>query len=88
MSVLKYFKSTPGRPMGGRQTLSVIFLFKFATRFLAKKNQGACRPTNGRHGPVAHPRGDRSLSPTRGATASHAKSAALWVRSRMQLSEV
>ena len=86
MSVLKYFKTTPGRPPIGRQALIVIFFFKFATKSLAKKMQGACRPPNGRQGPVAHPRGDRALSPTRGATASHPKSAALWVRSRMQLS--
>ena len=85
MSVLKYFKTTPGRPLIGQQALSVIFFFKFATRSQAKK-KGACPPPNGRQGPVAHPRGDMSLSPTRGATASHPKSAALWVRSRMQLS--
>ena len=42
MSVLKYFKNTPGRPPKGRQALSVIFFFKFATRSLEKK--GACRP--------------------------------------------
>ena len=50
MSVLKYFKNTPGRPPIGRQTLSVIFFFKFATRSLKKR---ACRPPNGRQGPVA-----------------------------------
>ena len=52
MSVLKNFKNTPGRPMGGRQALSVIFFFKFATRSLAKKNTlGFCRPWLGRQDP-------------------------------------
>ena len=59
MSVLKYFKNIPGRSLIGRQALSVIFFFKFATRSLAKKK-----------GPVAHPRGDRGLSPVGGATGS------------------
>ena len=40
MSVLKYFKNTPGRPPIGRQALSVIiFFFKFAMRSLTK-NKG------------------------------------------------
>ena len=55
MSVLKYFKNIPRSPPIGRQALSVIFFFKFATRSLAKKR-----------GPVAHPRGDRGLSPVGG----------------------
>ena len=37
MSVLKYFKNIPRSPPIGRQALSVIFFFKFATRSLAKK---------------------------------------------------
>ena len=57
MSVLKYFKNIPRSPPIGRQALSVIFFFKFATRSLAKKK-----------GPVAHPTGDRDLSPTPEAT--------------------
>ena len=51
MSVLKYFKNTPGRPPIGRQPLSVIFFFKFVTRSLAKK-KGACRPPLGRQAPI------------------------------------
>ena len=51
MSVLKYFKNIPRSPPIGRQALSVIFFFKFATRSLAKKK-----------GHVAHPTGDRGLS--------------------------
>ena len=45
MSVLIYFKNTPGRPSIGRQALSIIFFFKFATRSLEKK--GACRLLGG-----------------------------------------
>ena len=57
MSVLKYFKNIPRSPPIGRQALSVIFFFKFATRSLAKKR--ACRPAQGRQGPVARWGGDR-----------------------------
>ena len=56
MSVLNYFKNIPDRPPIGRQALSVIFFFKFATRPLEKK------------GHVAPPTGGRGLSPTPGAT--------------------
>src|SRR6185312_1494931 len=72
MSVLKYFKNIPRSPPIGRQALSVIFFFKFATRSLKKKEEkkGGCRPPNGRQGPVAHPRGDRALSPVGQATGS------------------
>ena len=52
MSVLKYFKNIPRSPAIGRQALSVIFFFfKFTTRSLEKKR--ACRPPQGRQGPVA-----------------------------------
>ena len=56
MSILKYFKNTPGRPPRATGPKCNFFFFKFATRSLAKK------------GSVAHPTGDRSLSPTPGAT--------------------
>ena len=66
MSVLKYFKNTPSRPHRATGP-KCIFFFKFATRSMAEKNEtGACRPPNGRQGPVAHPRGDRGLSPVGG----------------------
>ena len=71
MSVLKYFKTTPGRPMGGRQALSVIFFSSNLQRDSWQKKKkkqgglsphqratGACRPPQGRQGPVAHQRGD------------------------------
>ena len=71
MSVLKNFKNTPRSPRIGRQALSVIFFFKFATRCLAKKRglsltqrtTRACRPPQGRQGPVARWGGDRVPSP-------------------------
>ena len=37
-----------------------FFFFKFATKSLEKKKGGACRPPNGRQGPVARGVGDRS----------------------------
>ena len=66
MSVLKYLKTTPGRPMvgrqgscrpsHGRQDPNVIF---FGIRKeVPGPGEGACRP----------PTGDRGLSPTPGAT--------------------
>ena len=61
MSVLKYFKNITRSAPTGRQALSVIFFFKFTTRSLAKKR--ACRPLQGRQGPVARWGGDRVPSP-------------------------
>ena len=77
MFVLKYFKTTPRSPYGGRQALSVIF-------FSSNLQRGSWEKKTRGH--VAPPTGDRGLSPTPGVTTSHPKSAALWVRSRMQLS--
>ena len=61
MSVLKYFKNITRSAPTGRQALSVIFFFKFATKSLTKKR--ACRPPQGRQGPVARWGGDRVPSP-------------------------
>ena len=75
MSVLKYFKNTPGRPPKGRQALSIIFFFKFATRSLEKKGglsphqratRGACRPSLGRPLGPAHGRGRGACRPPSG----------------------
>ena len=63
MSVFKYFKNTPGRPLIGRQALSVIFFFKFATRSLAKKMQGGLSPPLGRPLGPAHRRGRGACRP-------------------------
>ena len=61
MSVLENFKNIPRSPYGGRQGSNVFFFFKFATKSLEKKKEGACRPP---------PTGHRPLSPTPVATGS------------------
>ena len=55
MSVLENFKNIPRSPYGGATGLKCnFFFFKFATKSLEKKKGGwACRPPNGRQGPVA-----------------------------------
>ena len=64
MSVLKNFKNTPGRPMGATGPRCNFFSSNLQRGPWPKKNErGACRPANGRQGPVAHPRGDRVLPP-------------------------
>ena len=55
MSVLKYFKNTPGRPPIGRQALSVIFFLQIRNEVPGKKKAlsptpgatRACRPLGG-----------------------------------------
>ena len=59
MSVFKYFKNilrSPSHRATGPKCN--FFFFKFATKSLEKKKGG----------PVAHPWGDRGLSPVEGAT--------------------
>ena len=58
MSVLENFKNIPRSPYGERQGSNVIF-FSNLQRSLWSKKKG---------GPVAPPTGDRTLSPTPGAT--------------------
>ena len=71
ISVLENFKNILRSPYGGRQGSNVIFFFKFATKSLEKKKEGSLLPPpNGRQAPVAHPRGDRPMSPVGGATGS------------------
>ena len=65
MSVLKYFKNTPGRPPIGRQALSVIFFLQIRNEVPGKKRP--CRPLGGRQGPVAQPTGDRRWARPTGA---------------------
>ena len=60
MSVLKYFKTTPGRPMGATGPKCNFFL-QICNEVHGKKKQRGLSPT---------PTGDRGLSPTPGATAS------------------
>ena len=56
MSVLNYFKNTPGRPSIGRQALSVIFFLQICNEVPGKKRgglsppqraTGSCRPLGG-----------------------------------------
>jgi len=67
MSVLENFKNIPRSPYGGRQGSNVIFFLQICNEVPGeKKRGGACRPPNGRQAPVAHPRGDRGMSPVGG----------------------
>ena len=67
MSVLENFKNIPRSPYGGATGLKCIFFSSNLQRIpWRKKKEGACRPPNGRQAPVAHPRGDRVLSPVGG----------------------
>ena len=58
MSILKYFKNTPGRPPIRRQALSVIFFLQICNEVPEKKgglppptgDRGACRPPSGDRG--------------------------------------
>ena len=61
MSVLQYFKNTPGRPPIGRQAQSVIFFLQICNEVPGEKKgacrppqraTGACRPLRGRQGPL------------------------------------
>ena len=54
----------------GATGLKCNFFSSNLQRSLWRKKKGACRPPNGRQAPVAHPRGDRTLSPVGGATGS------------------
>ena len=69
MSVLQYFKNTPRSPPIGRQAQSVIFFLQIRNKVPGEK-KGGLSPPHGRQEPVAHPWGDRGLSPVGGATGS------------------
>ena len=69
MSVLNYFKNTPGRPPIGRQALSVIFFLQICNEVPGKK-KGACRLCNGRQGAVAPPGATGACRPLGGRPAS------------------
>ena len=74
MSVLENFKNIPRSPYGGRQGSNVIFFLQICNEVPGEKKRGGLSPpqraTGGRQAPVAHPRGDRPLSPVGGATGS------------------
>ena len=61
MSVLKYFKNTP-RSSPHRATGPKCFFLQIRNEVPGKK-RGACRPPQGRQGPVARWGGDRVPSP-------------------------
>ena len=65
MSVLENFKNIPRSPYGATG-LKCNFFSSNLQRSPWRKKKGACRPPNGRQDPVAHPRGDRALSPVGG----------------------
>ena len=68
MSVLKYFKNIPRPPSHRATGPKCNFFLQICNEVPGGKKRGACRPPNGRQGPVAHPSGDRVLSPYGGAT--------------------
>ena len=69
MSVLKYFKNIP-RPPSHKATgpKCIFFSLNLQRSPWRKKKGGPVAPPNGRQDPVAHPSGDRPLSPVGGAT--------------------
>ena len=70
MSVLENFKNIPRSPYGGRQGSNVIFFLQICNEVPGEKKEGGLSPPQRATGPVAHPRGDRPLSPVGGATGS------------------
>ena len=53
MSVLENFKNIPRAPYGGATGLKCIFFSNLQRSPWSKKKGGACRPPQGRQGPVA-----------------------------------
>ena len=67
MSVLENFKNIPRSPSHRATGPKCNFFLQICNEVPGKK-KGACRPPNGRQGPVARSGGDRGLSPVQGAT--------------------
>ena len=64
MSVLENFKNIPRSPYGGATELKCNFFSSNLQRSpWREKKEGACRPPQGRQGPVARWGGDRVPSP-------------------------
>ena len=63
---MKYFKNIPWSPSHRATGPKCNFFSSNLQRSPWRKKRGACRPPNGRQGPVAHPSGDRVLSPVGG----------------------
>ena len=68
MSVLENFKNIPRSPSHRATGPNCNFFSSNLQRSPWRKKKGAYRPPDGRQGPVAHPWGDRGLSPIEGAT--------------------
>ena len=68
MSVLENFKNIPRSSSNSVTGPKCNFFSSNSQRGPWKEKKGACRPPNGRQGPVAHPWGDRGLSPVERAT--------------------
>ena len=66
MSVLENFKNIPRSPYRGTGLKCNFFLQICNEVPGEKKRGGPVAPPNGRQAPVAHPRGDRPLSPVGG----------------------
>ena len=62
MSVLKYFKNIPRSPPHRATGPNCNFFLQIRNEVPGQK-KGACRPPNGRQGPVARWGGDRIPSP-------------------------
>ena len=68
MSVLKIFKNTPGRPMGGRQALDEFFLLQICNEVHGRKKNlkgglSPPSPADDRGGACRPPSGDRAMPP-------------------------
>ena len=70
MSVLKYFKNIPRSPSHRATGQKCNFFSSNLQRNPWRKKRGGLSPPNGRQGPVAHPSGDRVLSPVGGGDRS------------------
>ena len=67
MSVLENFKNIPRSSFYRATCPKCIFFLQICNEVPGEK-KGGLSPPNGRQGPVAHPWGDRGLSPVEGAT--------------------
>ena len=68
MFVLENFKNIPRSPSHRATRPKCNFFLQICNEVPGEKKRGLVAPPNGRQGPVAHPWGDRGLSPVEGAT--------------------
>ena len=69
MSVFKYFKNIPRSPSHRATGPMCNFFFQICNEVPGEKKTSPVARWGGRQRPVAHPSGDRALSPVGGATA-------------------